>query len=87
MDVSTQDYEYKKLIQLTAEGIPTFAPLHKFLREAKDNLHCKITLVEFQEDNHHHHHHQKQDNLKDNERNKKDKRTEPREIEPCDLKN
>lgn len=51
-------HDYPKLVQLIAEGIPTFTPLHKFLLEAHPRP-CKITLVEFKEDNRGEHRHEK----------------------------
>jgi hypothetical protein len=65
---------YKEIVELTKEGIPTFVPLHKFLLDGDDKLDCKITLVEFEDDN------PKLDELK-----KREKRIEPRKIEKAAL--
>jgi hypothetical protein len=52
MDRSTPSekrYDYRELVELITQGIPTFEPLHKFLLDANDNLPCEITLLEFEE--------------------------------------
>jgi hypothetical protein len=76
MDASTQTYTYKEIVKLTKEGIPTFVPLHNFLLGDGDKLNCKITLVEFEDDN-----------PKLHEAKKEEKRIEPRKIEKSALEN
>jgi len=51
MDASNQKYTYEEIVKRTKEGIPTFVSLHKFLLGGDNKLDCKITLVEFEDDN------------------------------------
>lgn len=76
MDYSPQTYTYKEIVEHTTKGIPTFVPLYKFIHEGKDELDCKITLVEFEDD------HPKLDQSK-----KDEKKIEPRKIEKSALEN
>jgi hypothetical protein len=76
MDDSTKTYTYEEIVKLTEEGIPTFVPLQNFLRDGKNELDCKITLVEFEDDN-----------PKLDEPKKEEKTIEPRKIEKSALEN
>ncbi|KAF8852537.1 hypothetical protein BDZ45DRAFT_694993 [Acephala macrosclerotiorum] len=49
-------YDYPELVRLTAEGIPTYAPLHKFLLEADPRPTCEITSVQFKDNKDEHEH-------------------------------
>jgi hypothetical protein len=75
MDASTQKYTYEDIVKRTKEGKPTFVPLYKFLLGGDNKLDCKITLVEFEDDN------PKLDEPKE------EKRIEPRKIEKSALEN
>ncbi|KUJ17422.1 uncharacterized protein LY89DRAFT_684469 [Mollisia scopiformis] len=72
---------YQTLVERTSVGIPTFAPLHKFLlSEASDNITCKISLIDFDED-----HHTGEEQGQHPNTQKKEKTIEPQTIKPESL--